>query len=172
MYPRIALVSLFVNPGIFRTIVIPAGLMTAIVYAAAFWQLWRRGNPAVQETAPVQNPLELAAAVRFGLLLVAIMLLSEALKRHSGEAGLYLLAAVSGIADVDAITLSLGRMSALDLPLDTAVMGIVIASAVNSLVKAGLSIGIGTGALAARVAAPLVLSAAAGWLVTWRWLAV
>jgi len=121
--------------------------------------------------AGVQNPLELAAAVRFGLLLVAILLLSEALKRHAGEAGLYLLAAVSGIADVDAITLSLGRMSALDLPLERAVMGIVIASALNCLVKAALSAGIGTHALTARVAAPLMLSAAAGLLVSRQLLA-
>jgi uncharacterized membrane protein (DUF4010 family) len=170
MYPRIVLVSLIVNPGMLQGILIPAVLMTSIVYAAAFWQLRRRVTPAVQETAPVQNPLELGAAVRFGLLLVVILLLSEVLKRHAGEAGLYLLAAVSGIADVDAITLSLGRMSALDLPVDTAVMGIVIASAVNSLVKAGLSVGIGSRILGARVAVPLVLSAAAGGLLTWRWL--
>jgi uncharacterized membrane protein (DUF4010 family) len=170
MYPRIVLVSLVVNPGLLQSILIPAVVMTSIVYAAAFWQLWRRGNPALQETAPVQNPLELAAAIRFGLLLVAILLLSEALKRHAGEAGLYLLAAISGIADVDAITLSLGRMSALDLSLDTAVMGIVLASAVNSLVKAGLSVGVGTRALGARVAVPLLLSAATGLLVTWWWL--
>jgi uncharacterized membrane protein (DUF4010 family) len=168
MFPRIVLVSLFVNPDMLQSILIPAAVMTLIVYAAAFWQLWRRGNPAVQETAPVQNPLELGAAIRFGLLLVAILLLSEALKRHTGQAGLYLLAAVSGIADVDAITLSLGHMSRIDLPLNAAVMGIVIASAVNSLVKAALAVGIGMRALTVRVAAPLVLSAAAGLLLTWR----
>jgi uncharacterized membrane protein (DUF4010 family) len=167
MYPRIVLVSIVVNPALLESILIPAGLMTLIVYAAALWQLWRRGSPAVQAAAVLQNPLELAPALRFGLLLVVIMLLAEALKRHVGEAGILLLAAVSGIADVDAITLSLGRMSSVDFPPQTAVAGIVIASAVNSLVKASLAVSIGTRVLAARVAAPLVVAAVAGLLVTW-----
>ena len=167
MYPRVVLISIFINPAILESILVPAALMTLIVYAAALWQLWRRDSPVMQEAAVLQNPLELASALRFGLLLVVILLLAEALKRHVGEAGILLLAAVSGIADVDAITLSLGRMSSLDLPLRTAVAGIVIASAVNSLVKAALAVSIGTRALGARVAAPLVVTAAAGLLVTW-----
>jgi uncharacterized membrane protein (DUF4010 family) len=167
MYPRVVLISIFINPAILESILVPAALMTLIVYAAALWQLRRRDSPLAQETTVLQNPLELAPALRFGLLLVVILLLAEALKRHVGEAGIFLLAAVSGIADVDAITLSLGRMSSLDLPLRTAVTGIVIASAINSLVKALLAVSVGTRALRARVAAPLVVTAAAGLLATW-----
>jgi uncharacterized membrane protein (DUF4010 family) len=167
MYPRVVLISIFINPAILESILVPAALMTLIVYAAALWQLRRRDSPLVQETAVLQNPLELAPALRFGLLLVVILLLAEGLKAHMGEAGIFLLAAVSGIADVDAITLSLGRMSSLDLPLRTAVTGIVIASAVNSLMKALLAVSVGTRALGARVAAPLVVTAAAGLLATW-----
>ena len=121
----------------------------------------------VEEAAALQNPLELASALRFGLLLVVILLLADALKRYAGQAGIFLLAAVSGIADVDAITLSLGRMSSHDLPLQTAVTGIVIASVVNSLVKATMAVTIGTRALGARVSAPLVIAAATGLLATW-----
>jgi uncharacterized membrane protein (DUF4010 family) len=167
MYPRIVLVAIMVNPAVLTAILLPAGLMTLIVYAAAFWQLWRRGNSVVEEAAALQNPLELASALRFGLLLVVILLLADALKRYAGQTGIFLLAAVSGIADVDAITLSLGRMSAQDLPLQTAVTGIVIASAVNSLVKATMAVAIGTRTLGARVAAPLVIAAVSGLLVTW-----
>jgi uncharacterized membrane protein (DUF4010 family) len=167
MYPRIVLVSIMVNQEMLTALLLPAGLMTLIVYAAGFWQLWRRGDSVAEEPAALQNPLELASALRFGLLLVAILLLAEALKRYAGQAGIFLLAAISGIADVDAITLSLGRMSALDLPLQTAVTGIVIASAINSLVKASMAVTIGSRALGVRVAAPLVIAAAAGLLATW-----
>jgi len=167
MYPRIVLVVIMVNPAMLTAILLPAGLMTLVVYAAAFWQLWRRGSSVVGEAAALQNPLELSSALRFGLLLVVIMLLADALKRYAGHTGIFLLSAVSGIADVDAITLSLGRMSAQDLPLQAAVTGIVIASAVNSLVKASMAVTIGTRALGTRVAAPLVIAAVAGLLATW-----
>lgn len=69
--------------------------------------------------------------------------------------GLLLLAAVSGLTDVAAITLSLSRMSREALTADITVMGIVLASAVNSIVKATFAVGIGGTAPGLRVAMPL-----------------
>lgn len=57
------------------------------------------------------NPLEPRAAPSFGALLAVIMILGEALKAWLGEAGVLMLAGASGVAEVDAITLSLARMS-------------------------------------------------------------
>ena len=78
-----------------------------------------------------------------------------------------MLAAVSGLTDVDAITLSLSRMSHGALTADITVTGIVLASAVNSAVKAALAVGIGGPALGLRVAMPLVGAAVTGLVMVW-----
>jgi len=117
----------------------------------------------------LKNPLELKAALSFGLLLVLVMLLGKALKHWFGEAGLLALAAASGVADVDAITLSLARMGQEDLVLNVAVTGILVAAAVNSLVKGGMATFIGGRNIGLRVGVLLVASAIGGLASAWLW---
>lgn len=122
----------------------------------------------MEESASIGNLLELMAALRFGVLLAAIMLLAEALRATLGEVGILLLAAASGVADVDAITLSLVRMSTHDAGmLQPVAAGIILASAVNSSVKAALAFGVGGVPLGRRVVLPLVLAATTGLLAVW-----
>ena len=89
-------------------------------------------------------------------------LLGEWMKNMMGEAGVYLLAAISGLTDVDAITLSLTRMAREDLTATTAVLAIIIAAMVNNLFKAGLALSIGTRGVGIRVLIPMLLSLSAG----------
>ncbi|HCD06417.1 MAG TPA: hypothetical protein DEQ60_13950, partial [Methylophaga sp.] len=73
-----------------------------------------------------------------------------------------LLAAVSGLTDVDAITLSLTRMARDDLTATTAVLAIIIAAMVNNLFKASLALSIGNRRIGLRVLIPMLLSLSAG----------
>jgi uncharacterized membrane protein (DUF4010 family) len=93
--------------------------------------------------------------------------LGEFLQSWLGDAGIYVLAASSGVADIDAITLSLTRMSNNSLSMDTAVIGIVIAASVNNLVKSGMAWGIGNRRTGVLVAVPMVISLVAGLAVAW-----
>lgn len=99
------------------------------------------------------------------------MFLGKALQAWLGEAGVLMLATASGVADVDAITLSLARMSQDDLAVRTAITGIVIAAAVNGLVKGVMATVIGGREVGVRVGVPLLLSAVVGlsavWLLNW-----
>jgi len=79
-----------------------------------------------------------------------------------GDAGVYGLAAASGVADVDAINLSLAGMSREDLALPVAAVGILIAAGVNSLVKAGITIFIGQRGTSVPVAVVLTVAVLAG----------
>ncbi|HBG50707.1 MAG TPA: hypothetical protein DDW89_02690, partial [Gammaproteobacteria bacterium] len=69
--------------------------------------------------------------------------------------GLYVLAIVSGLSDVDAITLSLARMGQGGLPVGQVVWGILLAASANNLVKTGLALGVGGRAIGRRVAGVL-----------------
>ena len=75
----------------------------------------------------------------------------------------------SGITDVDAITLSLARMSGDDLAPCVAVLGVVIAGAVNSLAKATFAIVPGGREIGLRVGVPLVSSGWAALVATLAW---
>ncbi|KOH15633.1 DUF4010 domain-containing protein, partial [Vibrio parahaemolyticus] len=67
-----------------------------------------------------------------GMMLAVIMLLSHALAEWFGNAGVLILSALSGITDVDAISLALGRQSIQILSVTTAALGILIAASVNT----------------------------------------
>ncbi|WP_163575216.1 MgtC/SapB family protein [Halomonas faecis] len=168
MFPRILLYAAVISPGLLPELLLPITVMGLALYVPALLLWWtQRRKLKVDRPQLTQNPLELRAALLFGALLALIMVLGEWLREWLGEAGIYLLAASSGVADVDAITLSLTRMSLGRVDADTAVVGIVIAAAVNNLVKAGLAAGFGTRQLARHVAAPMIASLLVGLLLAW-----
>ena len=157
-----------INPDLLPSLIWPVIIMTALLYIPAFF-IWRKNDRHLQVSQPSlnQNPLDLTSALVFGALLTGILLLGEFLGNWLGDAGIYFLAATSGIADVDAITLSLTRMSNNSLAMGTAVIGIVIAAATNNLVKSSLAGFVGNRQTGLLVGIPMVLSLAAGLLVAW-----
>lgn len=168
MFPRILIYCALINPALLSSLVWPVVVMTLLLYLPAFI-IWKRHQERLEVSRPelTKNPLDLKSALVFGVLLVAILLLGKFLQEWLGDLGIYVLATTSGIADVDAITLSLTRMSQDTLALQTAVIGIVIAAATNNLVKAGIAGAIGRRELGTRVAGPMVMSLVAGLAVAW-----
>lgn len=165
MFPRIVLISSLINPALFDALVAPMTVMTLLSLLSAV-VIWHKNvDHPPSELAQLINPLELKPALFFGALLVLVILLGKAAIHFFGETGIYIFAAVSGIADVDPINLTLSRMSFADLSLDVAVLGIIIASSSNTLLKAVLAIFVGGIGLGLRVLVPL-LAAAGGGLAT------
>jgi uncharacterized membrane protein (DUF4010 family) len=165
MFPRMLVEIAVVNRNLLGSVALPLGVMTAASACAAAW-LWRmeRSRHAAQGTEEVmlRNPMELWPAVQFGLLLSVVILLAQLLRAWLGEAGIYLLAGISGIADVDAITLSLSRMAQTDLVPQVAARGIVLAATVNTLVKGVLALAIGGRAMGVPIFLGLLITAALG----------
>jgi len=170
MLPRMLLVASLVNRELFHALLVPAAVMAVCVYAPALVSLRAQARTQTYHASPLKNPLELKTALGFGALLAAVMLLGKALQHFAGDAGVLVLAAASGVADVDAITLSLARMSGEDLGLTTAAAGVVIAGAVNSLVKGAIAGAIGGRDMGLRVALPLAVAAGAGLAAAWLWI--
>ena len=139
MFMRMLLVSAVIEPAVAWRL-LPAMLgALAGCYGTAFLA-WRKAHPqTADDTLLPKNPFEFWVAVQFGLLLAMIFLLSQALKAWLGSPGLYILAAVSGLGDVDAITLSYSSLvSNGETSLAIAGLGMMIAAASNSVVKGGL----------------------------------
>jgi uncharacterized membrane protein (DUF4010 family) len=166
MFARTLLLTSLMNPALFRVLLPALLVMTVFTYLVAF-VLWQngRGFRAIEEM-PLENPFQLGMALKFGAFLVVILLLSKLLKIYFGDMGTYFLAAASGLADVDPITLSMSQMGKESLEVSVAARAIFIAVAVNSGIKAVLSWLIGGPALAVRVGGTLVGAVVAGLLIT------
>lgn len=168
MFPRMLVYCFVINRALLSSLIWPVTVMTLLLYIPAII-IWRRNSAIIEVSQPPlnQNPLDLKSALFFGVLLTVVLLLAEFLTRWLGDSGIYILAVTSGIADVDAITLSLARMSQNGLAMDVAVIGIVIAASTNNLVKSGMVSVIGNRQIGLYVAGPMLLSLAAGLLAAW-----
>ncbi|HEY7866385.1 MAG TPA: MgtC/SapB family protein [Psychromonas sp.] len=168
MFPRILLVAGLINPALLPALLTPMAVMSLLTFffAALIWRE-KETNKATPNLSSLINPLELKSALFFGALLVLVLLLGKAAVHYYGETGVYLLALLSGIADVDPINLTLSKMSRTDLPVNVAVLGIVIAASTNTLIKAGLAVAVGGRKMFLQVVLPLLITASAGLAVLW-----
>ncbi|HHX8314803.1 TPA: MgtC/SapB family protein [Vibrio diabolicus] len=152
MFPRLLIVLSVINPQLVKLLWPIVMAMMVALYIPAWW-IWRRSEvEQIEQSNKQTNPLALQSALFFGLVLALIMLLAHALSDWFGNAGVLILSALSGITDVDAISLTLGRQSTQTLSVTTAALGILIAASVNTIVKMGMVIAIGDKKLCRRIA--------------------
>jgi len=169
MFPRILLIEIMINFELFRLMLMPAIVMAVLTYLPTFFY-WRiQISSQADMTSTLKNPLELKTALIFGFFLTLVMLFGKALQSWFGDTGVLFLAAASGVTDVDAINLSLARMSQNDLVLRMAAMGVIIAASVNNLTKAAMATVIGGRKTGLYVGIPLIISSIGGLLSAWLW---
>jgi len=158
-----------VAPGHFRQIVPPLAAMFAVsVVIAVFLYLHTRDHHAAM---PQQgNPANLRTAMIFGGLYALIVFVVAATKTEFGEQGLYLVAVLSGLTDMDAITLSTSQLASQGrLQPDTVWRMILVASLANLSFKGALVAFLGSRALLRDVAVAFGLTIAAGIAILWFW---
>ena len=134
MMLRTGAIALALNGALFSPL-IPALLTAAAVLGIGAAVLWFR---SVQQETPdlqIANPLEIGTAIKLAALLAAVMLAAELVRRMFGGIGVFVVAALSGVADVDAVTISMARMAGGDVDPNTAAHAIMIAIAVNTVSK-------------------------------------
>lgn len=147
MFARVVVLAAVVAPASF-VLLAPAFLAMAAVCGLA--SLWLLRGAAVPTTAgallPVKNPFSLLAACKFAALFAGVQLLLKLGQQHLPQSGIHAVAALAGLTDVDAITVAMAeRAKAVPADLGMAVVAIAVASASNTLVKAGMAVGMGRG---------------------------
>jgi uncharacterized membrane protein (DUF4010 family) len=139
MYLRILVIIAVFNVPLALALAPRLAALAAIGFVLAAWQYYRAGAaPAEPKVAAgPRNPLELSAAALFAALFVVISVASSWVKSRFGAAGLDVLAAIVGVTDIDPFVLSLAQNVAGPLSTDAAAGATLIATASNSLLKAG-----------------------------------
>lgn len=158
MYPRILVEAFATAPALGARLAPVLVGLTVVVGAAALWW-WRHPVRDRPTDLQVENPLTLKVALQFGALYALIVLIARMLVVEASTSSLYALSAVSGLADVDAITLSVGNLVGDGLDVGTGARAVLVAAAVNTALKAGLVLLVGTAALARSVGGVLVPTA-------------
>jgi uncharacterized membrane protein (DUF4010 family) len=136
---RLALITEIISPVIFPYLlpVLGGGLFLGLI-TSLFW--WREFSQ--QQIIPMpdtKNPAELTTAIGFGLLYAAVLFLSGWLSDIAGSSGLYVVAVISGLTNVDAITLSSLRLHGLGkLEIVEVVIAITLGVIANLIFKLGL----------------------------------
>jgi uncharacterized membrane protein (DUF4010 family) len=146
MFLRVLATVLIVNRAMVTRLAVPFLLMAAVTAGFA-WFHYRRaaGGNADRGTAgsvPLSNPFSLTSAVKFAALFAMVLLLVAIVQQYFPREGIYVVAAVAGTTDVDAITLSMADY-ARQGEVAIAVTAIVIAALTNTLVKAAMVVGLG-----------------------------
>lgn len=169
VFARLILEVATVAPGFLRVAGLPL-LVMLILLAALSALLWFRNRQGQNPMPEMENPSELKSAVFFGLIYALVLLAVAAVKDHFGNRGLFVVAGVSGLTDVDAITLSTsqlvneGRLSA-----QSGWKVILVASMSNLIFKGGMIALLGHRQLLAKVAVfyGLALTAGVAMLIFW-----
>jgi len=159
MFVRLLILLAVIKPALGLALA-PSFLPTALAAYGAALFLSRGTQQMSGHPAVIKNPLDLSTALFFGALLALVMLLVHYTKLYAGDAGLYALAALAGLADVDAISLSMANSG--DVALSAAVTVIVIASFVNTAWKIALAGFFGSPRFAAQVARAILPALAIG----------
>jgi uncharacterized membrane protein (DUF4010 family) len=124
---------------------ITASGVVGLLYCAYLFFSQRTAEKADVEFS---NPFDLLSAIKFGLLYGLVLLISRAAQMYLGDAGLYISSIISGVADVDAITLSMAELSRNDLiEMPKAALAIVLATLSNTTIKGGIALAMGGKAL-------------------------
>lgn len=142
MFPRVLILSLIIHPGLAQKVALPLAVMflTGLV---SIILLMRKDRTERQEDISrfkIKNPLELSTAIKFGLLFALVLIIMEAARNMLGTSGIYLTSVITGLTDVNAITLSIARLSSsAQINLQVAGTAVLIASLMNTVAKGIIS---------------------------------
>lgn len=170
MLPRMLIEVSVVNTSLLPNVVLPVIAMVFVGVSLAFFVFWRDSADSTSEGDGVDidpsNPFRLKPALLFGVFFAIVLLVSREGARTLGESGIYATAFFSGLADVDAITISLGSLAAEgEVSEVTATVGIVIGAVTNTVVKSGIAFVFGGWELGKKVGFVLVSASVAGIIV-------
>jgi uncharacterized membrane protein (DUF4010 family) len=158
MAVRILLEVSLVNSALIPWLIAPIAILAIVPGIAAVIITLRKTQREPSTEIPLKNPIELGSALGYGMILSLLFVLIRAIEAWFGNAGIYALSAISGITDVDAVSLSLAQATKTGLPLSVGATGILIAAMVNTVIKAIFATVIGGWELA-RWCATILLGA-------------
>jgi uncharacterized membrane protein (DUF4010 family) len=164
MYLRLLIIiAVFNQPLAFAVAPPLLGLAAVgVVLAGCLYWFGTARQQTVAPSARPENPLELGAAAIFAVLFVVVSVASSWAAHEFGTAGIYALAVIVGVSDIDPFVLSLAQHGAGPVTAPAGAVAIVLAASSNNLLKAGYAVAYSGGRRLIWPVAALVALAACG----------
>jgi len=165
MFVRTVVIVTAIRPGLMPMLWLPLGVMFATTLLIAGITLGRQ--PEKTEAAlSLPNPLDLKSAVVFAAVLTGALVLSRFAQDFWGQGGVFGVAMIAGAVDADAVTVSMGHLSAGELANAVAARAIIIAVVANTMFKTALAMVAGTRTYGGQVLLSGALTISSGLLAT------
>lgn len=144
MFLRVLFEVLVINSNLVALLAAPMLIMglLGIMLSLLAWKTTKIRD--VGEDLKLKNPFSLRPALIFGLLFIGILFASKIAEIYFGNSGLYITSIISGVADVDAITISMALLAKNTLSQDVAVTAITLAAISNTIIKFLIAMFFGT----------------------------
>ncbi|MFN7972033.1 MAG: MgtC/SapB family protein [Acidobacteriota bacterium] len=169
VFARIVFEIAVVAPSAVATAAPPLLLMLATLSVTAL-VIFVKDRERESAVLSEDNPSEIKSALAFGIVYAAVRLAVAAGKELLGDAGLYVVAGLSGLTDVDAITLSTSRLVADGRLSAPSGVRVVLLAALSNLAFKGATVAVlGSAALRQRVGACFGIGLAAGVTLLLGW---
>ncbi len=142
MFPRVLFLILVIYPPLALKVIIPFTLMliTGLLFIFVSQKNKLTETTTIHPEYKITNPLKLSTAIKFGLLFAFVLIVVEYSQTFLGSSGVYLASFLTGLTDVDAITLSVTRLAkSTQLSSDVAGMSVIIAALMNTVSKGAIS---------------------------------
>ena len=166
LFPRVLLASLVLAPPLTAALW-PAFVAPVLIGLVLFVRGLRDVGRADRGSGP-KNPLAIVAALQMAALFQVVLFGVSLAQARFGDAGLYASAAVLGLTDVDALTVSMAQRAAASTPATVAASALTLGILANTLVKTMIALAIGRGRYRLRTVAGLGFMA----IALGAWLAV
>jgi uncharacterized membrane protein (DUF4010 family) len=171
VFVRVLVVVAFVDFKLATTLAVPMLAMATVGLGACAILYRRSAAGSSGEPLHLKNPVSLSSAFEFALIFAAVMAGSKLASHYLGSAGVYAAALIAGTADMDAIALSMAEMAGTQVPLAVAATAVVLAGFMNTVVKGGMAVALGSWGYARIVIGSFAAILAAGGLsllAVWR----
>ncbi|MBP1608336.1 MAG: hypothetical protein H6Q04_571 [Acidobacteria bacterium] len=169
LFLRLLVIIAAVAPAFFPS-ASPPILLFLFLMCGISLTLWVRGRDKTTPMPALGNPSNLKPAILFALIYAVTLVCVAAAKEHFGSTGMYTVAGLSGLTDLDAITVSVSQLVGADrLAAAHGWKLIILATMANFVFKGGLILVVGSRALFKKVALPFSLAIVTGMALIYFW---
>ncbi len=165
MFGRVIVEVAVLNSALLNALWLPLGIamLGGLVFCVLYYFAQRTNESS---DVHIANPFELGPAIKFGILYALILAVAKAAQFYFQDAGLYVAATVAGLADVDAITLSMADLAGVEggVALSTGARAVILAVLSNTIVKGGIAMTVGPRTLRRALLPPLAIMLLTGGL--------
>jgi uncharacterized membrane protein (DUF4010 family) len=158
---RMSTIACVLAPALIQPLLTLLGPPALLLAAATAFLSRRTASAEASTPLELNDPFELGEVIKFGLLLAVVSIASKLLGATSGTLTLFPLAAVTGLVDVDPITISVAKLTGSGLPLHEAAQVILMAATANLVCKTAVATLLGSRSLTLRMVAVSAVTAVA-----------